>query len=84
MEVREAIKKAGGGSAVSRYLRISRSAVSLWAMKNKMPISEWTGRTSHTAKIAELAALLNDPFAPIDVCPLAGQYMQSLTEDKAT
>ncbi|MDX8382614.1 MAG: hypothetical protein R8M45_00955, partial [Ghiorsea sp.] len=69
------LKRAGGVSAVARACGVSREAVYNWKHKNTMPMSEWTGRSCHTLKIAKLAEALGLPFDPLDICPMSGQYM---------
>jgi len=41
-------------------------------IRRGMPASEWTGKTQHAAKIAEV---LQHEISPLEICPGAGQYM---------
>jgi len=84
MTVHEMIKRMGGRSAVGRICGISRQAVTSWAATGRMPMSEWTGRTSHTAKIAAAALKQGTPFHPLELCAGAGQYMHPCTHEETT
>jgi len=75
MTVTEIIKLAGGQTVVAQLLGIKRQAVHKWCHTGRLPMSEWTGRTRHAEKIAKLAQMLGHDLSPLDICPLAGQYM---------
>jgi len=75
MTVTETIKLAGGQTVVARLLGVKRQAVHKWCNAGRLPMSEWTGRTRYAEKIANLAQLLGHDLSPLDICPMAGQYM---------
>jgi len=75
MNIREIIKLAGGQTVVARLCGVQRQAVNRWCNANSLPVSEWTARTSYAKKISELSQMLGHDLTPLDICPLAGQYM---------
>jgi len=75
MELKEVFEICGGGSAVARACGVSRAATHKWRIMGKLPMSEWTARTQHAKRIAELAQFMGYDVTPLDICPLAGQYM---------
>jgi len=83
MDIKEAIKQAGGASVVARACSaklpkpITRFAVYRWIKKNKLPSTEWNGATQYASTISTLAKLLGSQIHPLDLCPGAGQYMQT-------
>ena len=79
MDIREAIEKAGGVSAVAdaisrRIKKISRQAVAAWAEKNRLPNSEYVGDSQYAVVITDLACARGFDISPDQFCP-AGQYM---------
>ena len=83
MDIKEAIKQAGGASVVARACSaklpkpITRFAVYRWVKNNKLPSTEWSGTTQYAFTIAALAKILGHKIQPIDLCPGAGQYMKT-------
>jgi len=75
MNTRDIVKIAGGQTIVARLCGVQRQAVNRWCNANSLPVSEWTGRTRYAEKIAKLAQMLGHDLSPLDICPLAGQYM---------
>ncbi len=83
MDIKEAIKQAGGASVVARACSaklskpITRFAVYRWVKNNKLPSTEWNGSTQYASTISALAKMLGHDIHPLELCPGAGQYMQS-------
>jgi len=89
MDIKTALDLAGGQSRFayackSRLgIEITRSAVNAWACKNKLPNSEWTGKTQYSVLICDLANAFGHNITPIELCPGAGQYMSQPDEEAA-
>ena len=77
MNIKETIKRAGGQALVGKICGCTPQAVQAWINKNSLPNTEWTGKTNYALKICKQASLLGHKIDPLDLCPGAGQYMQS-------
>lgn len=53
--LKQAIEEAGGVVVVSKACRVSPRAVYKWLSAASLPRTEYTGETSHAARISELA-----------------------------
>ena len=89
MEISKAIKMAGGNGAVvkaisNRGTPVSKQVVNSWRSRNRLPASEWKGETQYASVICDLIKVMcNEDVHPIDLCPGAGQYMQSNMGEEA-
>jgi len=52
--IHEAIRVAGGSSAVAEAVGVSRQAVEKWAKRGRLPWSEYTGDTSYATTLSRL------------------------------
>jgi len=87
MDLRDAIKQAGGNSAVAdaitrRIKPISSQAVYAWAAKGSLPNSEYRGISQYAVVICDLARARGFDINPFEVCPSV-QYMDTLVRNAA-
>jgi len=83
MELKDVFLKAGGKAQVARICGVTWQSVLRWERANKMPESEWSGRTDYARRICDQAKLLGHTIHPIDICPMSGPYMQMPNEKAA-
>jgi len=93
MDIKTAVDKAGGYSAVATAHNIdlqpgdralTKQAVYGWVTKGRLPATEWTGETQYALTICQqIKAMNNEHVHPLDLCPGSGQYMEQPRENAA-